>query len=160
MSVLGWRQWAVDRAGRLRPAWSPWSALRPDVLLWRPDGPTRAVCLRWETRHEQWPAGGARGLPPHPPTPCERCRCGLYAYRTADVLRGVATPTWTSCPIVVGAARLGGRLIVGEHGYRAELGYPVAVLDRDGVVAPAYRVARYRTWEALVGEWSAPDQAA
>ena len=46
MSLLGWRQWAVDRDGLLRPAWTPWTPFPAGLLLWRPDGLTRAHCLR------------------------------------------------------------------------------------------------------------------
>ncbi len=89
--------------------------------------------------------------------PSETCVCGLYAWLSARELADADAPTWTSRPIVVGAARLGGRLIVTERGYRAQLGYPVAVLDPQGVVSPAYAVARYFTWDALVAEWDQHD---
>jgi hypothetical protein len=54
---------------------------------------------------------------------------------------------------VVGVARLGGRVIVTERGYRAQRGLPVAVLDPRGDVSDVYALARYRTWDALVAEW-------
>nr|WP_307874380.1 hypothetical protein [Frankia nepalensis] len=81
------------------------------------------------------------------------CVCGLYAWRDPATLTAAARPRWTRLPIVVGAVRLGGRIIVGERGLRAELGYPVAVLDPRRVIAPAYQVARYRDWHALTAEW-------
>ena len=174
MSVLGWRQWAVDRAGLLRPAWTPWSPHPPELMLWRPDGVTRAHCLRGP--HEQ-PAsaeaeaaeacetaaagatGSAGATGPSGETgfggrlPEAGCACGLYAWRSPAELAAAPHPRWTSLPIVVGVARLGGRIIVGERGYRAELGYPVAVLDPTGVVAAVYQLARYRDRRALVAEW-------
>jgi hypothetical protein len=160
--MLGWRQWAVDARGGLRPAWTPWSPF-PDLLLWQPDGLTRAVCLRVARE-----AQGARD-PDHSPrprtsptaherTPDEACACGLYAWRGPDLLAAADRPRWTRQPIVVGVARLGGRVIVTERGYRAELANPVAVLDRRGVVGARYRVARYRRWEALVAEWGEPSE--
>ncbi|ONH34441.1 hypothetical protein [Protofrankia sp. BMG5.30] len=160
MSVIGWRQWAVDGAGRLRPAWTPWSPFPTDLLLWYPDGLTRALCLRGvrdDFGGQPSSASLAASLTPHPRMPGEACACGLYGWLSARELAAAATPRWTSRPIVVGAARLGGRLVVSERGYRAQLGYPVAVVDPDGVVSSAYSVARYRTWGALVAEW---DQSA
>jgi hypothetical protein len=93
----------------------------------------------------------------HKRTPGEGCVCGLYAWRDPAVLAAAPRPRWTHLPIVVGAARLGGRIIVAERGYRAGLGYPVAVLDPTGVVSGRYPVARYRTWDGLVAEWHQPD---
>ncbi|WP_349305940.1 hypothetical protein [Pseudofrankia sp. DC12] len=94
--------------------------------------------------------------------PAEGCVCGLYAWRDPETLAAAPYPRWTRRPIVMGAARLGGRVIVGERGYRAEVGYPVAIHDPHGVIAPAYQVARYRYWSALVAEWlpEAPSAAA
>jgi hypothetical protein len=158
MSLLGWRQWAVDRDGMLRPAWTPWSPFPPELLLWRPDGVTRAHCLRGG---EHPPAaarvltsGEAAGEREDPSSvPYAGCVCGLYGYRTPESLHAAPAPRWTRLPIVVGVARLGGRVVIGERGYRAALGYPAAVLDPAGVVSPEYRVARYRSWPALVTEW-------
>lgn len=83
--------------------------------------------------------------------------CGLYAWRTPELLVAAERPAWTRRPVVIGVVRLGGRVIVTERGYRARLGAPAAVLDPDGVVAPDYQVARYRTWDALVAEWRRPE---
>jgi hypothetical protein len=157
MSLLGWRQWAVDREGMLRPAWTPWSPFPSELLLWRPDGVTRAHCLRGG---EHPPAAarvlsGTDGETEDPTSvPYAGCVCGLYGWRSHESLVTAPRPRWTRLPIVVGVARLGGRVVVGELGYRAALGYPVAVLDRDAVVSPSYRIARYRSWPALVAEWS------
>jgi hypothetical protein len=151
MSLLGWRQWAVDAQGQLRPAWTPWSPFPPELLLWRPDGVTEARCLRLARPDRD--RGAARRTPPHLRTPADGCVCGLYAWRDPDTLLVAPRPRWTSLPVVVGAARLGGRVVVADRGYRAQLGYPVAVLDPGGVVSPRYAVARYRTWDALVAEW-------
>jgi hypothetical protein len=155
VSVLGWRQWAVDRDGLLRPAWTPWSPFPPDLLLWRPDGMTEAHCLRMERND---PSGGlaARRSRRHPNVPGDACVCGLYAWHRPGDLRAAPRPTWTSRPIVGGVARLGGRLVVAARGYRAQRGYPVAVLDPDGIVSGRYPLARYRRWDALVAEWDDP----
>ncbi|WP_131769371.1 hypothetical protein [Candidatus Protofrankia californiensis] len=152
MSVIGWRQWVVDGAGWLRPAWTPWSPFPADLLLWRPDGLTRAFCLRG-ARDGLGSQLSQAHLTPHLRMPSENCVCGLYAWLSAQELAAAAAPRWTSRPIIVGAARLGGRLVISARGYRAQLGYPVAVVDPDGVVSAAYPVARYRTWDALVAEW-------
>ncbi|CAO5237000.1 hypothetical protein [Frankia sp. AgKG'84/4] len=152
MSLLGWRQWAVDREGRLRPAWTPWTPFPPGMLLWRPDGITQAHCLRTAR-----PDPGAPSGPPtasHDRVPGEHCLCGLYAWRTPEILAAAKLPRWSSLPCVVGVVRLGGRVIIGARGYRAERGYPVALLDRDDVVASEYTVARYRTFRSLVAEWT------
>jgi hypothetical protein len=157
MSLLGWRQWAVDRDALLRPAWTPWSPFPDELLLWRPDGITRAHCLRGG----EHPPGAARavtgqgGRTEDPSSvPYAGCVCGLYGYRDPEALLAAPRPRWTRLPVVVGVARLGGRVIIGERGSRAALGYPVAVFDSAGVVSPAYQVARYRSWSALVAEWA------
>ncbi len=156
--MIGWRQWAVDGSGRLRPAWTPWSPFPDGMLMWRPDGLTKALCLRVQ-RDDLSSRMLGTPLPAHSRTPSESCVCGLYAWLSPQALAAATAPTWTSRPIVVGAARLGGRLVITERGYRAELGYPVAVLDPAGVVSTAYPVARYRSWDALVAEWEQPDDA-
>ncbi|MCK9901709.1 hypothetical protein CC117_08910 [Parafrankia colletiae] len=144
MSLLGWRQWAVDGDGLLRPAWTPWSPFPSGMLLWRPDGLTEAHCLR---------ATASGQDPPHDRLPAEDCLCGLYAWRDTALLAAARLPRWTRLPCVIGAVRLGGRVIIAERGYRAQRGYPVAVFDPRGLVSPRYSVARYRTWSALVAEW-------
>jgi hypothetical protein len=163
VSFLGWRHWAVDADGLLRPAWTPWSPYPPDLLVWRPDGVTEAHCLR-----QRADRGSDRILGADPPrafdagaapngahrrVPDETCVCGLYAWRDAAQLSAARQPRWTRQPIVVGVARLGGRVIVADRGYRAERGYPVALLDPAGVVSGRYQVARYKTWPALTAEW-------
>ncbi|MCM3885790.1 hypothetical protein [Frankia sp. R82] len=153
MSLLGWRQWAVDGHGQLRPAWTPWSPFPPDMLLWRADGITEARCLRIAGRPQDDP-GSATPPASHDRVPDEHCLCGLYAWRTPDLLATARRPRWTALPCVVGVVRLGGRIIIGERGYRAERGYPVALFDQHGVVSPDYAVARYRTLAALTAEWS------
>ncbi|OAA25581.1 hypothetical protein UG55_102115 [Frankia sp. EI5c] len=143
MSLLGWRQWAVDGDGLLRPAWTPWSPFPAGLLLWRPDGLTEACCVR--------PEGS--GQVPHDRIPAADCACGLYAWRSPALLSMARPPRWTRHPCVVGVARLGGRVIIASRGYRAERGFPVAVFDPRGLVSPRYSVARYRAWSALVAEW-------
>ncbi|CAJ59428.1 MULTISPECIES: hypothetical protein [Frankia] len=175
MSLLGWRQWAVDGQGQLRPAWTPWSPFPPGMLLWRADGITQARCLRTKRpdsvaagepppAHHRVPDDHRRPherrlpdeqrVPDDHRVPDEHCLCGLYAWRTPEILAAARRPRWTALPCVVGVVRLGGRIIIGERGYRAERGYPVAVLDRHGVVSTSYAVARYRTFSALVAEWT------
>lgn len=164
--MIGWRQWAVDPRGRLRPAWTPWSPYPDDLLLWRPDGLTKAHCLRARRPSVEaplaWfaPAVPTRQddrAPDHWPMPDEACDCGLYAWRTPDLLAAAPRPRWTRLPIVVGAVRLGGRVIVTERGYRAQFAHPLAVRDPSGVVSPDYPIARYRRLDALVAEWYQPE---
>jgi len=170
VSLLGWRQWVVDSDGLLRPAWTPWSPFPAGLLLWPPDGMAEAHCLRAEPSpgrssgrssgrlsvSKDRPAAGRQPDGGHEHVPDERCVCGLYAWRTPALLRSARPPRWTSLPCVVGVVRLGGRTIVAERGYRAQRGFPVAVLDPHGVVSPRYTVARYRHWDALVAEWHEP----
>ncbi|MBX6390928.1 MAG: hypothetical protein IRZ08_18390, partial [Frankia sp.] len=149
----------------------------PDHLLWRPDGITRARCLRGShgpppdgsgepTRHDA-PAGlavaasgDAHQGEAGERVPAEGCGCGLYAWRGPARLRAAPRPRWTSRPVVTGVVRLGGRVVVADRGYRAELAYPVAVLDPHGLVSPRYQIARYRSWPALLAEWDARPAAA
>ena len=169
MSFLGWRQWAVDPDGMLRPAWTPWSPYPRGVLLWRTDGPTEALCLRADsstrppsverrrTGASTADASAADVPRGHARVPEPGCVCGLYAWRTPEQLAAAPRPRWTRLPVVTGVVRLGGRVVVAERGYRAERAFPVAVHDPSGVVAATYAAARYRAWEAMVAEWRQPD---
>jgi hypothetical protein len=154
VSFLGWRQWAVDAGGMLRPAWTPWSPYPNELLLWRSDGPTQALCLRAPENRSPSERRPAKGAADHARVPELSCVCGLYAWRTPEQLAAAPRPRWTSLPVVAGVVRLGGRVVVADRGYRAELAYPVAIHDPKGVVSAVYAVARYRSWDAVVGEWS------
>ena len=55
-------------------------------------------------------------------TPGEGCTCGIYAARNLRHLRGQLLLGLT--PMVVGEVAMWGKVIPGQHGYRAEFAYP------------------------------------
>ena len=100
--VIGWRYWFLHR-GTLR-------SLNGFVQTpWHPRRPLRAQCGSL-SRHVD-------GIPG------QLCRCGIYAARDLETLKGLAQAGLHG-PLVVGEVALWGRTIVAERGYRAEYGYP------------------------------------
>ncbi|HVM11837.1 MAG TPA: hypothetical protein VM638_05115 [Actinomycetota bacterium] len=78
--------------------------------LWRPGRPETAQC--------HWVAGRVR-VPGVNHAPFERCRCGIYAFRELDHLIEQGPNPWVE-PVVLGAVRLWGKVIVHDLGYRAQ----------------------------------------
>ncbi|WP_110207332.1 hypothetical protein [Nocardioides daejeonensis] len=98
-TVVGFRQFRLDSAGRLLP-------LHAGSRAWDPAG-TEAACARH---------------PGHRP-PVAECSCGLYAWHhAADALSRCDDDT-----TVVAAVRAHGRVLLGEHGLRAERAEVVAL---------------------------------
>jgi hypothetical protein len=128
-SIRGFRWW------RLSGTWlaSPW---RGDVR-WSPDG-TFATCLgrRWLLRCSSDLATHERGVP------ARDCSCGFYAMLQAPT-NGVDVPgSWPLNPslsggpmsLVFGTVRGSGRVLLGEHGWRAERA------DVDALYIPPSRI--------------------
>lgn len=63
-------------------------------------------------------------------SPYERCTCGIYA---VDSIEQLHLNYLHSTPDVVGTVSLWGRVIIAEHGYRAQYAYPVSLFVRDGI---------------------------
>lgn len=96
--IIAWRGWSlVEVDGELRLS----SLTRPEV--WTPRAPHAASCPKGRT-----------------PTPQRRCRCGVYAAVSPEVLGGLRSLPGG----VVGQVSLWGRVVEHGRGYRAEVGYP------------------------------------
>lgn len=108
--VLGFRQFRLDGEGRLAPLFAE---ARP-----------------WESKTTQ-----ARCVvqPGHRP-PVDDCTCGLYAWHHPDDALVRSAPG-----LVVAAVRAHGRIVLGEHGFRAERA------EITGVCLPRGWSARRRT---------------
>ena len=97
-AVTAWRGWSlVEVDGELRLS----SLTRTEV--WTPRAPHAASCPKGRT-----------------PTPQRRCRCGVYAAVSPEVLAGLRSLPGG----VVGEVSLWGRVIEHGRGYRAQVGYP------------------------------------
>ena len=109
--VRGWREWTITADG-LRGA---------QGRLWRP-GTNTAECYG---RHavmlrvlDDALASAGLAIPPHA---VERwCTCGLYSWRQPDRIRFRQDK-------VAGAVESWGRVLIGEHGYRAQYARVVAI---------------------------------
>jgi hypothetical protein len=110
-AVAGFREWTFGPDAQLRPVEFGTAFLD----AWAA-GVTTARC----------PRGHA---PPHP-----GCTCGLHAH--TDLPARAGSP-WR----VLGAVVLWGRVVVHEHGLRAEHARPVALLDEAGAHRPDLRRA-------------------
>lgn len=91
---------------------------------WRVEG----SALTSLTRSVYWPArnryeADCRLVARHGAVPAAGCHCGIYAAKTLDTLKELATPN-VRLPLVVGKVALWGRVIPAERGYRAQYGYP------------------------------------
>lgn len=132
--LVGWRLFTVDH-------------LRLESLYFH--GPETSFAFN----DHDWHRARCRSHGPHAePThtaPNADCRCGFYAAATREELVayiGRPEPSWLQ-PIVAKVA-LAGRVIVHEHGYRAEAMRVVAWWP---IVTWAERMARHAKTEALRG---------
>jgi hypothetical protein len=136
--IVGWRVWLIAReCGQVRLG----SVMYP--TLWTPRREQIAVCRPAEPRAR----GGRERLSSLPRreahrSPHLRCGCGIYAAKTVDQAASYfdgALPTGDEPVRVIGRVSLWGRVIEGEHGYRASHAYPlelyVPALDADGLTA-------------------------
>jgi hypothetical protein len=115
--IVAWRYW------RLSPDGSRLRSLTGRGAEWVPGRPFRARCRfgdhdPGDTRF-QLISGYTRRAhrPPH-----EGCTCGIYAARDLSHLRGQMLFGFGS--VMVGEVALWGKVIPGQHGYRAQLAYP------------------------------------
>lgn len=151
--VLGLRTWQISPG--VRPALTG-TTIKDG---WNLDAPTRAVCRRDEFRElfvRVIQYGGARfaGIPEgyeyvagEHDAPHNFCRCGLYAYNFEHPLVEV------SGSMAHGAVIGWGRIILHEHGWRAEFARPVAFYgrgNRDLSINPAFEAIRTQLEAPLI----------
>lgn len=109
--VLGWREWTIAPDG-LRGT---------QGRLWR-RGTNTAQCHGRHSvmLHVLDQALATAGLPVPPHTVERWCTCGLYSWRRPDRIRSQQLK-------VAGVIESWGRVLIGEHGYRAQFARVVAI---------------------------------
>lgn len=137
MSVYGYRAWLVDPAGYLRPLTfkdtKPWGA-----------GLVHATCRFMGGTHEE--------LAGDEPVPARDCTCGLYAWK--HPLPPCACDKSDRGHPATGVVEMAGRIVEHEHGWRAQQGRIVAIVDFTGRLSDDYRCVRYPTIEAMNAVWA------
>lgn len=123
--LRGWREWSVTPAG-LRGARG---------RLWEP-GVNTAEChgryaVMFRVLGEMLGSAGV-AAPGHTVEPW--CTCGLYSWRHPD-------PVGHRSGRVAGVVELWGRVLIGEHGYRAQYAKVVAISGPRRAVADSFRSA-------------------
>jgi hypothetical protein len=117
--LVGWRYWRIDRRGLL-------TSLGAGRQVWTPGEALRARCrrARLDPFDERWRLVDGFSWMPHG-APDESCVCGIYAARDLDTLR--SQRLFGLRYMAAGEVSLWGKVIPGEHGYRAELAYPRSI---------------------------------
>lgn len=148
--VRGWREWTITADG-LRGAQGG---------FWRP-GTNTAECLGKHAAMLRVLDDALAGAGvPNPPHTVERwCTCGLYSWRRPDRIRARSAK-------VAGVVESWGRVLVGEHGYRAQYARVVAVCgprrgiadahptrDERAAVAERYSVPYFETLDDAVAHF-------
>ncbi len=125
--IVAWRYWRLGGAdGLLR-------SLTGRHQRWEPGQALRARCRFDDVDRTDWRYRMVSGfsVDPHP-APAEGCTCGLYAARSLGALRGQML--FGLNRMVVGQVSLWGKVIPGQHGYRAEFAYPDRLCVFEGVI--------------------------
>jgi len=114
--IVAWRYWRLGGADGLL------KSLTGRHQQWEPGEALRARCRFDDVDRSDWRYRMVSGfsLERHP-APAERCTCGLYAARSLGRM-------------VVGQVSLWGKVIPGQHGYRAEFAYPERLCVFEGVI--------------------------
>jgi hypothetical protein len=107
--ITGWRFWNLSEE-RMGPRLQPAGA---GVDAWQPRRRVEARC--------GVPALLRVGRNRHS-APDVRCRCGIHASRSLEVIEP-SRPAWPPTP-VVGTVALWGRIVEHERGWRAQFAYP------------------------------------
>lgn len=132
--IIGWRGWYsrrqpltvglssehyLDAAARhvLQQTGSPYALVSGNSCPWVPREELTAVCANlWS-----YSAGGAWANH-EKDIPVEECSCGIYALDSLDRLKQSAYRF-----TIFGEVKLWGKIVVGEHGYRAQYAYPASL---------------------------------
>jgi hypothetical protein len=124
--IVAWRYWRLGAGdGLLR-------SLTGKHQPWHPGQALQARCRFDDVDRSDWRYQLVSGFSPEPhPAPAESCTCGLYAARSLDDLRGHML--FGLSRMVVGRVSLWGKVIPGQHGYRAEFAYPERLCVFEGV---------------------------
>ncbi len=124
---MAWRYWRLGVGdGRLR-------SLTGRHQPWAPGQALQARCRFDDVDRSDWRYRLVSGFSTEPhPAPAEGCTCGLYAARTLEDLRGQML--FGLSRMVVGQVSLWGKVVPGQHGYRAEFAYPHRLCVFDGSV--------------------------
>lgn len=125
--IVAWRYWRLGSGdGLLR-------SLTGRHQAWAPGQALAARCRFDDVDRSEWRYRMVSGFhAAHHAAPAEGCTCGLYASRSLDHLRGQML--FGLHRMVVGQVALWGKVIPGQHGYRAELAYPQRLCVFEGTV--------------------------
>lgn len=147
--IVAWRFWRVGSGDRLL------RSLTGRHQRWEPGRALEARCRFDDVDRSEWRYQVVSGFSPDPhPAPAEGCTCGLYAARSLEHLR--AQPLFGLSRTVVGQVSLWGKVIPGQHGFRAQFAYPTrlsvseAALGRDPCLLEA--LAAYHVPVDVVGD--------
>jgi hypothetical protein len=126
--IVAWRYWRLGGGdGLLR-------SLTGRHQHWHPGQALHARCRFDDVDRSDWRYKMVSGFSPEPhPAPSEGCTCGLYAARSLEHLRGQML--FGLHRMVVGQVSLWGKVIPGQHGYRAEFAYPARLCVFEGVIS-------------------------
>ena len=118
MPIVAWRAWRPTHSGLLAGVVT--------CAVWPPDDAMLGECRRqWSQRYYDAPGGPGVMAPSHR-APHGECHCGIYGHtRLADL---EAEP-WMRDAIVVGRAKLWGRVVDHERGWRSERARITALVD-------------------------------
>lgn len=125
--IVAWRYWRLGAGdGLLR-------SLTGRHPRWEPGQAMQARCRFDDVDRSDWRYRMVSGFAPEAhPAPAPGCTCGLYAARSLEHLRGQML--FGLSRMVVGQVCLWGKVIPGQHGYRAELAYPERLSVFEGAV--------------------------
>lgn len=151
MSTFGWRWWDLSSTGSLQSV---------NHVLWEPNEPIRASCMRHGVLSEEgWSqkkqgsaslAGKAHDLG----VPWEDCTCGTWAFYDPELAEGLPHQGgyFKTCK-VFGVVEAWGGIVWHEWGFRAEWITIRGVCVMRGRLHPAYEMPRYRTVDELCNVW-------
>ena len=124
--IVAWRYWRLSGDRLLR-------SLTGRHQPWAPGHALEARCRFDHVDRSDWRYRLVSGfsVDPHA-APAEGCTCGLYAARSLEHLRGQML--FGLHRMVVGQVALWGKVIPGQHGYRAEFAYPQRLCVFQGTV--------------------------
>ncbi len=125
--IIGWRYWRMAAGETLL------RSLTGRHQQWEPGQALRARCRFDDVDRSDWRYRMVSGFSTEAhPAPSEGCTCGLYAARSLEHLRGQML--FGLHRMVVGQVSMWGKVIPGQHGYRAEFAYPQRLSVFEGVI--------------------------
>lgn len=118
MPIVAWRAWRPTHSGLLAGVVT--------CVVWPSDDAMLGECRKnHAVAYYEQPGGPGVSAPAHR-APHEGCQCGVYGHAS---LADLEAEPWMRDAIVVGRAKLWGRVVDHERGWRAERGRVTALVD-------------------------------